>query len=76
MSKNITKGGVEVRPGQVWKDLDWRMGDRHCRVLSVAEGYARMQCCNSTGYILMERVTKVAVRRMHRHSTGWALVSK
>ena len=65
MSENITKEGLEVRPGQVWRDLDKRMGGREVTVLWVKDGKARVKGA-------ME--TTLSVRRMHSHSTGWVLV--
>lgn len=62
---NITRDLVEVLPGQVWRDLDKRMGGRTVTVLSVTNGRALVQGV---------RPTTLSVRRMHRHSTGWALV--
>lgn len=66
----VTKDGVEVRVGQVWKDLDKRMGNRQCRVVAVENGKAKMQSIHS------EQVpsTRVSICRMHKISTGWALV--
>lgn len=65
MNPNITKEGIEVKPGQVWRDLDKRMRGRVVTVLSVADGVAQVR-----GAIK----TKLSVRRMHRHSNGWQLV--
>lgn len=62
---NTTKEGIEVKPGQVWEDLDKRMLGRRRQVREVSDGYAYMD-----GYPR----TRVAIRRMHRHSTGWKLV--
>lgn len=77
MSVNTTKEGIEVKPGQVWRDLDQRMNGRTVTVLAVADGYAsvtgntRLLKADGTHY-----KTRLAVRRMHKTSTGWALVSE
>jgi hypothetical protein len=71
----LTKDGVAVKVGQVWKDLDKRMSDRHCKVIAVLEGRAHMNRCAPNGRVSTDAVTKVAIARMHRGSTGWALVS-
>ncbi|MFW4982387.1 hypothetical protein ACOAOB_25230 [Pseudomonas aeruginosa] len=70
---NITKEGIEVKPGQVWKDLDKRGYGRQCKVMAVEGGKAKMQ-----HFARGQHGTKttVSVRRMHKHSTGWELVSK
>jgi hypothetical protein len=34
-----------------------------------------MQPCRPNGVIISERTTKVRIARMHKHSTGWELVS-
>lgn len=64
---NVTKEGIEVMPGQVWQDLDKRMNGRKRKVLAVENGKAIMD-----GY----PKTKVSIRRMHKGSTGWALVQE
>lgn len=69
----LTKDGIPVKVGQVWKDLDKRMDDRHCKVIAVVDGRAHMSRCASTGRVSTDAVTKVAIARMHRGSTGWAL---
>ncbi|MBE7157344.1 MAG: hypothetical protein INR62_02705 [Rhodospirillales bacterium] len=80
-----TKEGVEVRPGQVWRDLDKRMGDRRCKVLGVevqsyGSGFHRkrvtvamMARCLSDGSVGHRR-RAVQIARMHKGSSGWALV--
>ena len=73
--ENITKEGVEVKPGQVWRDLDKRTGNRHCKVLVVSKGRAVIHLCLPSGEELSVRATTISVRRMHKMSTGWALVS-
>lgn len=78
---SITKEGIEVKVGQVWRDLDTRMAARYCRVKDL--GYtgtcgtipaAVMQVCRPNGATVTERITKVRISRMHHHSTGWDLV--
>jgi len=71
---NITKEGIEVARGQVWRDLDNRMGIRHAKVIEVVAGKAKMEMCRPDGTTYGGSTTRVAVRRMHKTSTGWALV--
>lgn len=66
MNPNITREGIEVKTGQVWRDLDPRMKGRKVVVLWVSDGYARVKGA---------RETQLNVKRMHKHSTGWELVS-
>ena len=67
---NVTKEGVEVKAGQVWRDLDKRMGGRTVTVIFAKFGVARVKGGES-----WSRQTELSIRRMHRHSTGWELVS-
>nr|WP_315249240.1 hypothetical protein [uncultured Duganella sp.] len=74
---NITKEGIEVKPGQVWKDLDHRTqgpqgGPRTCTVISVRDGAASMSVDGAPTI----RTTRISIRRMHKGATGWALVSE
>lgn len=64
--ENLTKEGVEVKVGQVWQNLDKRMAGRKRIVIAVQDGKAHMDGVPKT---------KVSIRRMHKSSTGWALVS-
>ena len=66
MSENVTKEGVEVKPGQVWRDLDKRMQGRLVTVVSVADGKA--QVTNGV------TKTRLSIQRMHKTSTGFELV--
>lgn len=68
--ESITKEGIKVEVGQVWQDLDKRMHNRKCRVVDVTQGKATMQSIYSDAV----PATKMAVRRMHKGSTGWSLV--
>lgn len=67
-----TKEGIEVKVGQVWLDLDKRMDNRKRIVTAIDVDYAVM------GNPTMPSAPKVrlAIRRMHKSSTGWALVPK
>jgi hypothetical protein len=76
MSDNITKEGIEVKPGQVWRDLDKRMGDRTAKVIEVVAGKAKLERCRANGSTFGGSTTRVAVRRMHKSSTGWALIKE
>lgn len=73
-SEQITKEGIEVKAGQVWRDLDKRMSNRCVRVLSVADGKATVARTNPTAGWVSNITTKLSIRRMHKGSTGWALV--
>ena len=68
MNHNITKEGIEVKEGQVWRDLDKRMKGRTVTVLFAVAGVARVKGAGA-------RTTELAISRMHHHSTGWELVS-
>ncbi|HFS8928957.1 TPA: DUF6354 family protein [Pseudomonas aeruginosa] len=72
-SDHITKDGIEVKPGQVWKDLDKRSYGRQCKVMAVEDGKAKMQHY-ARGQLGSK--TTVSIRRMHKHSTGWELVNE
>jgi len=66
MSENVTKDGIEVKAGQVWRDCDKRGNGRTKRVLSVEGGKAVFEGPPKT---------RVSIKRMYRHSTGYELVS-
>jgi hypothetical protein len=71
---NITKEGIEVKPGQVWLDLDKRnLLKRTVRVRKVVDGKA--VCCILVGGH-PGKDTTLSIRRMHKTATGWALVSE
>jgi len=72
-AENITKEGIEEKPGQVWEDLDKRGYGRQCKVMSIEDGKAKMQHY-ARGRLGSK--TTVSIRRMHTHSTGWKLVSQ
>jgi hypothetical protein len=66
-----TKEGVEVMPGQIWRDLDKRMAGRRVKVLAVYIESGKAEVENqATGGL-----TTLSVRRMHKGATGWALDS-
>jgi hypothetical protein len=69
---NFTKEGIAVEPGQVWKDLDVRnLIPRKVRIDAVGDGY--VTCTVLEGSQPGQR-TRMAIRRMHKGATGWALV--
>ena len=70
----LNKDGVAIKVGQVWRDMDRRMDSRHCRVIAVKDGRAHMSRCAPNGQLATDAITKVAIARMHRSSTGWELV--
>lgn len=65
--QNVTKNGIEVKPGQVWQDLDKRMAGRKRKVLSVVDDKVHMDGSPKT---------RVSISRMHKSSTGWMLVAQ
>lgn len=71
----VTKEGVLVEVGQIWRDLDKRMSGRTVKVVRLGnmsfEGSVRIR--NAASEHGTERW--LAVRRMHRGSTGWMLVT-
>ena len=68
---HITKDGIEVKVGQLWRDCDRRVGVRIRRVAAITnDGRALMAHPETDKY----PTTKVSIRRMYRHSTGWVLV--
>lgn len=66
---NTTKEGIEVKPGQKWRDLDKRARDN--RILTVIEVRDGKALCIDG---LPTFKTRISIRRMHRHSTGFELV--
>ncbi len=74
MPENGNKDGIQVKKDQVWRDLDSRMINRHCRVAAVRDGKAIMYRCTAEGEILTNvREMKISIARMQSR-TGWALV--
>jgi len=73
-SPTVTRDGIEVRVGQIWKDLDKRMVNRHLRVQEIANGRAICLRCREDGTVLGEQLTRIAIARMHKSTTGFALV--
>ncbi|KAM9863116.1 hypothetical protein ACI1US_01001 [Leucobacter sp. BZR 635] len=65
---NITPEGIEVKPGQIWRDRDKRSAGRTVTVISVADGKARV----TTGVT----ASTLSVKRMRANSTGYTLVSE
>jgi len=71
-----TKEGVEVAVGQIWQDLDKRCSHRRVRILEIGTG-------KTEGKVRVRHVADqkkeggrwLSIRRMHNHSTGFALVS-
>lgn len=71
---NVTKEGIEVKAGQIWQDLDKRMKGRQCKVQSVVDGKAYMVGHSRVTNTVSAIKTRLSVSRMHKSSTGWALV--
>lgn len=68
-TEHVTKHGVRVEVGQIWRDLDPRMGHRLRKVAEVKDGKARMVLDGNPKF-----ASWVSISRMHKHSTGWELV--
>ena len=64
-----TKDGVEVKVGQVWKNLDVRTVNDTVTIKEVGPGFAKVERKGG-------KSTMLSIRRMHKHSTGWELVSE
>jgi hypothetical protein len=67
----VTKDGIEVQIGQVWKNCDRRNRGEVKKVVGIIDAG------NDTCAILYSDYGKrsnVKVRRMYKHSTGWELV--
>ena len=74
---NITKEGIEVKPSQIWRDLNKWMTNRQVKVLDVSDGRATVRLCISNGNPMPSlRQTKLSISRMHKSSTGWELVKE
>lgn len=73
---NVTRDGVEVKPGQVWRDLDKRMDGRRVQVVEVTNGKAVVVGLSGNGAVNPFSKSRISVARMHRSSTGWELVSR
>ena len=66
-TKPITKDGITVKQGQIWRDLDKRMRGRTVSVEWVSGD-------GTIARVKGVRSTQLLIRRMHHHSTGWELV--
>ena len=67
MSDNTTRDGIEVKPGQVWRDLDKRVH----RTVTVERIEGRFAYVTSTN----GAKSRIQIARMHKHAHGFALVS-
>lgn len=67
-SVNMTRDGVLVAPGQVWRDLDKRVL-RTVTVERVSDGTAFVVSSINGAR------TRIAIRRMHKYGQGFELVS-
>ena len=72
----VTKDGVHVKPGQLWRDLDKRQANRKVVVLDLGN-------MSYLGKVLVRNAASptgtkrwLSVSRMHRHSTGFELVAE
>jgi len=70
----VTRDGIEVKPGQIWRDCDKRCPKRILIVDRVEPGYAFMRGMQH-GHLRYGRQVRVSISRMHPHSTGFELQS-
>lgn len=68
IDKAVTREGIRVEIGQVWRDLDKRMNGRLINITRVDE-------LNGLAHYKAARSGKVAIRRMHKYGQGFELVS-
>lgn len=66
-STSITRDGIEVRVGQVWRDLDRRANGRTITVV-------RVDARGGFAWYSEPRRGRISISRMHRHHNGWTLV--
>jgi hypothetical protein len=78
MSDHCNKLGMPIKVGQVWRDLDKRMHGRHMRVMALTTKHGEPAVealrCRPNGALISRTTctpTRLLVRRMHPHSTGW-----
>jgi hypothetical protein len=66
----VTKDGVRVRVGQLWRDCDERMNGRkrYVGAVSIDKAFMVLEPGDSKG-------TWVSIRRMHKNNRGWELVT-
>ena len=64
---NVTRNGIEVKIGQVWRNLDKRMRGQTIEIRAVADGYA---------FAGPSLKTRIRISRMYKHSSGFELVSQ
>lgn len=64
----ITRDGIKVEVGQRWRNCDWRSHGRTRVVASI-------DLWNNKVIWAEPPRSKVSIRRMYKHSTGWELVS-
>lgn len=69
---SITKEGIRVEVGQLWRDLDVRMLGRVRQIVAVDAINGKVTMGWPDGAECGR--TRVSVRRMHKHATGWSLV--
>lgn len=82
MESNKTREGIEVKVGQVWQDLDKRMDGRTVLVENIdytsdraCNGpVAEVRSCYGPNNVTIGSISRISIRRMHKHSTGWKLI--
>lgn len=65
-----------VKVGQIWRDRDYRMHHRFIRVIGIDGDRATVRECNIYGEPIINRVSKILVRRFRPTSTGFDLISE
>ncbi len=77
MSNDVTPEGIKVAVGQKWQSLDTReaerFGPRICEVVKVEAEFG--YCYVRNQRIPNQKATRIAIRRMKKGATGWALVT-
>lgn len=65
------KNGQEIRVGQIWEDMDSRMGGRQRKIVAIDEDLGKVQMGAARGAGVL---TWVSITRLHPHYNGWTLV--
>jgi len=64
----INKDGIEIKVGQVWRDCD-RRAHRTVEVIGLRPDDKKVQVKSGN------RLTWISLRRMHKHASGYVLVT-
>lgn len=71
----VTKQRGPFEVGQIWRDMDKRMNGRHVKIVRVESPYVFVVTCAPDGSGPSSRETRLAMRRMYVHSTGFECIS-